>query len=232
MVNGAMAVAQPRSLSARLTSWVGTHLLPVFTVAGFVVYGLLRVSYANFYGRFDVDPEEVGLGQTTILVQTGLVVFASTLLSGALMMLGFLGYKALGLRPLTPAPNASFWVRALAFMGGPYWMVGITSVVLFATIVLYDLPNRARTRADQVERGETVRTTVSFLNLDLPVKALPVKLTTLAGGKLSANLTSPSLRYLGQADGVLVLYDWKAERVIRLPSDSVVVMTSTGEPGR
>jgi hypothetical protein len=222
-----MAATKAPSSFWRVTSWVGTHLLAVATIAGFTVYGLLRVSYATFYGRFDVEPEEVGLGQTEILTQSGLVLFVYVLFTGVVLGLAFLAYRAMVIRPAILEPNASLWRRALAFISGPYWMVGIPTVFAIGSLVLYELPVRARTLADQVERGETVRPSASFtLRTGLHVKAVPVRLTTLGGDELPSELTSPSLRYLGQASGVLILYDWKAERVIRLPMDSVVVTTS------
>lgn len=222
-----MAATKAPSSFWRVTSWVGTHLLAVATIAGFTVYGFVRVSYATFYGRFDVEPEEVGLGQTEILTQSGLVLFVSVLITGGVLGVAFLAYRALGIRPAILGPNASLWRRALAFSSGPYWIIVIPTVLILAFVVLFELPVRARTLADQVEKGETVRPSASFtLRAGLHVKAVPVRLTTLGGDELPSELTSPSLRYLGQASGVLILYDWKAERVIRLPMDSVVVTTS------
>jgi hypothetical protein len=61
---------------------------------------------------------------------------------------------------------------------------------------------------------------------DLYVKALPATLTSLSGNDLPRQLRSHSLRYLGKADGVLVLYDWRTEKTFRLPMSSVVVTTS------
>jgi hypothetical protein len=114
----------------------------------------------------------------------------------------------------------------LAFITSPYWIVVIPTVFAVALVLLFARPTRARSLADQVERGETVRPGASG-PIDLHVKSLPVTLTTLGENELPAELTSPSLRYPGRAGGVLVLYDWKAERVIRVPTDSVVVMTPT-----
>jgi hypothetical protein len=231
MVRGAMAATRAPSSFWRVTSWVGTHLLAVATIAGFIVYGFLRVSYATFYGRFDVEPEEVGLGQTEILTQSGLFLFVYVLFIGVVLGLAFLAYRAIGIRPVILEPDAPFWRRAVAFTSGPYWMVVIPTVLGLSFLVLFELPVRARTLADQVERGETVRPSGSFtLRAGLHVKAVPVRLTTLGGDELPSELRSPSLLYLGQASGVLIVYDWEAERVIRLPMDSVVMTTShTGE---
>jgi hypothetical protein len=41
-----------------------------WAVLGAIVYGLLRIDYALFYGRFGVAPEEVGLGYFEVLAQS------------------------------------------------------------------------------------------------------------------------------------------------------------------
>jgi len=222
-----MAVPQPPSFSSRLTKWVATHL-PATAIAllGIVAYSVLRVSYATFYGRFDVEPEEVGLGQTEIIAHTALALIVSILFFGGMMGLAYLVMGVLGARPGPVPADAPPWRRALAFTGTLYWLIVLPTVFILALLVLYTLPQRARSLADQVEQGQSVRPPVSVRILDLHVKALPVTLRSLGADPLPAQLRSPSLRYLGQAGGVLVLYDWKTERVIRLPAGSVVVMTS------
>jgi hypothetical protein len=227
MVRGAMAVTQPPSFSSRLTGWLVTHLpATVVTLTGILAYSVLRVSYATFYGRFDVEPEEVGLGQTEIIAHTALALFVSTLIVVAYLVLTYPLWRALGVRPYRVPSNAPLWRRVWAFTSTPYWYIVVPPVAVLAFLVLVTLPGRAGSLADQVERGQTVRPPISFRVVDLHVKALPVTLRSLGGDRLPAQLRSPSLRYLGEAGGALVLYDWRTERVIRLPVSSVVVMTS------
>ena len=196
-------------------------------IAGAVFYGVLRVSYTNFYARFDVEPEEVGLGQTEIVIQTGLLLLVSMVFVGVVMGAGFLIMKAMGAVPATDvAPDASLFRRALAFSGTPYSMIVVPAIFILALLVLVSLPGRGRSLADRVEKGETVRPPVSLTHWDLYVKALPATLTSLSGNDLPRQLRSHSLRYLGKADGVLVLYDWRTEKTFRLPMSSVVVTTS------
>jgi hypothetical protein len=223
-----MAARQPRSLFSRAASWLGTHVATAtVAIAGAVFYGVLRVSYANFYARFDVEPEEVGLGQTEIVIQTGLLLLVSMVFVGVVMGAGFLIMKAMGAVPATDvAPDASLFRRALAFSGTPYSMIVVPAIFILALLVLVSLPGRGRSLADRVEKGETVRPPVSLTHWDLYVKALPATLTSLSGNDLPRQLRSHSLRYLGKADGVLVLYDWRTEKTFRLPMSSVVVTTS------
>jgi len=221
---------QPDSLFSRGASWVATHLAAtVVAGAGAVFYGVLRVSYARFYGRFDVEPEEVGLGQTEILTQTGILLFISVSLAMVVLGIAFLMLRMIGGLPPAPVrvpPGAPLWRRAVAFTTTPYWIVVIPTISILAIYVVFELPGRARSLADRVEKGETVRPPASLLHWNLNVKALPARLTSLTGRGLRRELRSPSLRYLGRAGGVLVLYDWRAERTIRMPVDSVFVTTS------
>lgn len=224
----AIAVTQPASTFSRLTSWVATHLAATATtLVGIVAYSVLRVSYATFYGRFDVEPEEVGLGQTEIITHTILGLIALVLLVGAFMGFEFMALKALGgIRPVRVPDTGPLWRRALAFTTTPYWIILLPTLFTLALFVLFALPERAGSLADQVQKGETVRPPVSWHLLDLHVKALPVTLKSLGSDPLAAQLRSPSLRYLGEAGGLLVLYDWRAKKVIRLPAGSVMVLTS------
>jgi hypothetical protein len=226
MVGSAMAVTQPPPFFSRPTGWVATHLpATAITLAGIVAYSVLRVSYATFYGRFDIEPEEVGLGQTEIIAHTALALIVSVLFFAGVMGIAFVLLRLLGIRSYRVAANAPAWRKALAFTSTPYWIIVIPTIFIIALLVLFTLPQRARSLADQVEEGGTVRPPISFRILDLHVKALPVKLTRIGADPLPAQVRSPSLRYLGEAGGVVVLYDWKKERVIRLPASSVVVMT-------
>jgi hypothetical protein len=127
-------------------------------------------------------------------------------------------------RPTVP-PGVSLWRRAVSFTTGPYWIVVIPTSLMLVVVLGFALPARGRELADRVERGDAVRPPGgSFRSLDLHVKALPVTLTPLGQDELPAELKSRSLRYFGRASGGLILYDWKAEKVIRVPADSVVVV--------
>jgi hypothetical protein len=222
---------QPESLFTKAARWLATHLAAsLVAAAGVLLYGVLRVSYARFYGRFDVEPEEVGLGQTEILTQTGVLLFVSVSLAMFLLGILFLIMRTLGVLPVTATakvlPGAPLWRRAMAFTTTPYWMVVIPTIWLLAFYVLVELPGRATSLADRVESGEAVRPPASILHWNLAVEALPARLTSPSGNSLPPQLRSRSLRYLGKAGGMLVLYDWRTARTVRVPEGSVVVTTS------
>jgi hypothetical protein len=48
--------------------------LSALTILGFAAYAMVWVSYARFYGQFDIRPEDVGLTYAAILIRAGLGV--------------------------------------------------------------------------------------------------------------------------------------------------------------
>ena len=133
MVQEPMEGAKPSSLISRLARWVATHLAAtVVAVAGFIVYVIVRGSYATFYERFDVEPEEVGLGQTQIITHTAWLLFVLVVLMGAVLGLGYVILRAVGFRrTLDRLPaNAPLRWRLTAFTTTPYFMIVLPLVVL------------------------------------------------------------------------------------------------------
>jgi hypothetical protein len=59
--------ATPRRLRA-IVQWASDHPGQVAAAVGLILAAILRVSYAQFYGRLGVRPEEVGLGSAELLV--------------------------------------------------------------------------------------------------------------------------------------------------------------------
>ena len=76
-----------------------------WAVLGATVYGLLRIDYALFYGRFGVAPEEVGLGYFEVLAQSVVGTLMQILLQSLLVLvfivsasLLWMGVKRIGQR--------------------------------------------------------------------------------------------------------------------------------------
>lgn len=57
-------------------TWVLGHSIALVTILGVVLYGAIRLSYAIYYGKLGLTPEEVGLGYAEILARSamGIVV--------------------------------------------------------------------------------------------------------------------------------------------------------------
>jgi hypothetical protein len=236
-----MASTQPPWSLSRLARWVAEHLnATIVTLAGLGMYAVLRASYETFYGRFGVEPEEVGIGQTEILAQTGIALVIFGLFVAGLFLLGYLTLMAVvatvwrleawRLPPTRRPPGVSWWSlwRAAATRTSVPYVFIVLTVALLLAFVAFSLPARGRELAHRVESGKTVRLEAGPLGVsgDLHVEALPVTLAPLGHDDLPAKLKSPSLRYLGQAGGVFVLYDWEAKKTIRVSTAAVVAMTS------
>jgi hypothetical protein len=99
---------QPDDRDKTLVRQLTEHVLPLVGIAAALAYATLRLAYAHFYYKFDVAPEEVGLGQFQLLSQSfvGLVsvfvylvaiaLFASLIilpLGGLLFVLGYSGRR-------------------------------------------------------------------------------------------------------------------------------------------
>lgn len=57
-----------------LRAWVKDNVAVALTVGGLVLYVLLRLPYAVYYGRLGVDPEDVGLGYVETLARSTLAI--------------------------------------------------------------------------------------------------------------------------------------------------------------
>jgi hypothetical protein len=53
----------------RSLHWFSEHTVAALTLAGLFVYGGTLLVYAQFYGRFGIEPEEAGVGYTTTLAR-------------------------------------------------------------------------------------------------------------------------------------------------------------------
>lgn len=230
--------AQGSRLLFRLARWVSTHLTAtVITLVGIFTYSTLRISYSIFYGRFDVDPEEVGLGQSEILLQTafGLAVFIAVV--GVVLAVPYILARRVG-RAFEAwnhhgvPPNASLedrlFYRLTVFFAGPgrFLFVYLPLTAVAVILLAYFLPARARELADSVEHGEIIRPP-SSLSGDLHVRALRVTLLSHdASNELPSQYRSVSLRYLGEAGGTVILYDWKKRETFRVDARNYDVITS------
>ena len=57
------------TLRSRLEKWLAANTLAAVSIAGALVYGVIRISYVGFYGEFGLDPEDVGIGYAATLAR-------------------------------------------------------------------------------------------------------------------------------------------------------------------
>jgi hypothetical protein len=214
-----------RTRAARVLGWIGEHPVPAATIAGGVTYAVVRVSLARFYGRFGVEPEEVGLGYADVLVRT---VFGLALTYVLLFVAGFLVLAMLVGIAGKGGPLARYEDRAAQWAGPAFiaWLI----VVLPVLLVL--LPFRAEALADDIVAGTAVRPFRleeyrGDLSLGNPfgIRAEFVTVEALDGTvpPLLKNCDC-TLIYLGRSSGIAVLYDVTHRRTLRLPDAELVII--------
>ena len=76
-----------RTLANRLFVWIAENPGVSFTIASALLYGVVRASYAAFYARFGLQPEDVGLSETRMLAQSAIAV---GLLLGGTVLFAFI----------------------------------------------------------------------------------------------------------------------------------------------
>jgi hypothetical protein len=202
---------------------VWTYVIPAASTIGLLVYGMLRQLYAHFYGSLGASPEEVGLGYSETLALSGMAVLWVLILPPALVLLGLQVVP----RRRRERP-ADHWVRLFA---PP---LALLLLVLGAAVLIggtWEATGRAYD-------GRAV-TSVNIAELQvLGLRAEPATVWWKTGREVGdpALTSGECLLYLGQANGITVLYDPGPPtiRTIRLQTADVVVDVARAEhqPGQ
>jgi hypothetical protein len=198
-------------------TWIIDHLAPLLAVAAATIYAVLRVSYATFYSRFDLDPEEVGLGEVQILVRSFEALTSTVVYALIVVAFFFVRERRQSVKESPSRPYARHW---------PY----LTFIGAAALVLLFSLPTDATRLANKVQKGAPVHAKPFslkslFLPARLDVKAPPATITPLGAQELPERLRSRALRFLGESGGTVVLYDYRRRTTLRVPKDSVLVTT-------
>jgi hypothetical protein len=182
---------------------VASTVLPL----GLVIYGMSSVEYTAFYGTLNVDPNEVGMNYATTLSHaTGLITF----LSFALGVLYYPYYRSRARR------RASTTRRNIYIIGG----------LILLALVTIELGILAALDAKAVRSGKAVGTYGPSVFPLLSYRATPVMIE--AAGKFGdapaiERLESRRLLYLGQANGIAVVYDSCEKTAVYVPMTSALL---------
>jgi hypothetical protein len=107
--------AQPeRRLANRMFVWVAANAGISFTIASVLLYGVVRASYAAFYARFGLEPEDVGLGETRMPAQSAIAVailLAVTAVFAVITRFAFGVFKAMPRRLTWMLPHTDHIIR-------------------------------------------------------------------------------------------------------------------------
>ena len=198
-----------------------------------VAYVAVRLAYTSFYNTLGVAPEDLGLGKVDLLVRSAglLALFA---LAGVLL-LEVAAFVAMLVAVLMAAAQV-FFKRAPEDTRKPeqdtpaagprrrpawakrWWMAGAAiSVALVVVLIAVLAPLAAR----RVEQGKAYR------DWTVPWRADPATVRWLHQPLAGDPLSGRCVMYLGQANGISVLYDVRSRRLVRIPSSEVVILIDT-----
>ena len=181
-----------------LIVWVAENTLAALTIAGALLYGIVRFGLQLFYDEFGLAPEDVGLGYGETLARAT----------------GFAFFFAIVLSPLV----AYALLRRIRLTR---WLV--VGFVALAIPVLVAVAAMAIVNADRVKQGDSVR---SWFVLDFGIRGEPAEIAWIdpeSAPKEHAELQDHELMLLDHSGGTVTLYDVTEERTVQIPSSTVAV---------
>jgi hypothetical protein len=214
----------------RLGAWVGANPLPFLTLLGVLWYALTTVSFSAFYVELGLTPSEVGITYTDTLVRA-VAALPILVLAWAFFFVLFIVFSvaweavAVGWRQLRNKPDREHPLvaekdhrRRLAVFG--------LGTAIFALFLAW--PALSRDLADEVKDGKAVTPGFPSWTNPLGLRAQPARITWLEGSPPTGleGLAGESLLYLGQASGMLVLFNPATDQALRVPSGAVVLSVS------
>ena len=185
--------------------------------AGLIVYSISYWEATGFYDQFGVDPAEVGLSQTTLVLQA-----AVKLLTGSVFVLFVGSLFALIRRALSrrDAHGKSDVRTTVSVVSGLVWCASVSAVLIGLGVAGY---------LSSIDFGRTVRGQTNpihqpFLSrVFLDVKATPVSVAWHFQMPVGVSAHDP-LVLLGNANGIIVLYDGAdGGMTLRVPVSNVQI---------
>jgi hypothetical protein len=205
----------------------------VLALSAVLLYAYLSIGYERFYGSLGVDPGAVGLSYTGVLARSSGFVLAFLLAvvigaGGPLSLHRDIQRERRKNPTALPRPGLPRPVLIAIFL---------ITIVLIGTLTVPML--NAGDAARDVKAGKPVGPIrfpgppwVPLPTLPLPVLAIHAAPATVEpAGKpgdspAAERLQGRKVLYLGQAGGVVVLYDPSAQQVIYIPAGSVFLHVS------
>lgn len=204
--------------------------VPVVGTVGVLLYGLFRLAYLFFYLRLRTTPEEVGYDYARLLAVAAGGAVELAILCGGLFVVVTSAYAAARLAPAVVRRRGrrSSWRAVLRILRRNLRRIAIRCIVAGAATSMLSLPALAYWQGGLAQRGQTVRNVYIFGLPALPVlavTAVPADVAWVDGdtGKPLLLTERICLMYLGESNGVTVLYDVGTRESLRIPSDRITV---------
>ena len=193
------------------------------------MYGLVRLFYERFYDNFYVAPEDVGASSSVVLAQTavglislfGFSAILAALAFGLLLFYGWLLYLFARLFRRRNRPVVPDWLKARRALK----VVAIATLSLTLVSLVLDLRRSTDWAVDCALAGESVET-VDFRPLSVAIlrlRAQRIEVTWLNPSRKLESARGERVLYLGEASGVVSVYDVDSRRTVRFPSSAVAI---------
>jgi len=243
-------------LWSKTVDWASKNPGASVSLLGLLLYAELRLATGIFYGVLGTTPEEVGLGYGSTLAQSIIGVAGLAVLYVALRVAWFAtrfvrstarqsraspdaAVTTSDSRAIIPGIRIRFHrartrlvsagreaVSAVRQSGLATTTKGWAIIVL---LLLLEVPITTYANANNAKHGYAIRAQLA----GIPIWGVKAELAYVVWTNPQA--TAPlgirnraCLLYLGQANGVTVLYDASGKRTLRIPSGTILV--STGGP--
>ena len=204
-------------------------LLPgVITVLGVVLYGALLGSYRRFYGAFNVDPEDVGLGYVTTLTRSmGFIVLLA--LAVAIALIQVLTFR---LRPLEPSASETLKQvkRRQSRLRNKSIMLAITSAgmaIYTSGTVIFLLTGQIDQQIERVREGREASDPELFFFTIIDLNGEPSRIQWLNSqakpADPAADPANDELIYLGGTSTHSIFWDKTRGETLRIPVATVLI---------
>ena len=205
---------------SRLEDWLKDNIVAAVSIAGALVYGMIRISYVGFYGEFGLDPEDVGIGYAATLARA----LPGLLFWFAVLGLWLLAYYALVVwRHGVEAPERVSRLRRYIAWGlaGSFPLMFLVSA------------GDAQRAAAAVKRGDELRAPAGVISWGIVRDPLgftvrEVNLEWIDGDASAHTKLGRPLMLLGNDSDVYYVYDVQFKRTLRLPRSLVIVSEDIG----
>jgi hypothetical protein len=200
---------------------------------GLLSFLFIQRAYDDFYGRFGVNPTEVGIDIYVVAYRAAYAIFVNGLLV-LLMVLATLEAIVVVWRLVThqagsgKTPWPSLNRRLRGWLSGYFSLYSARLIALFLVfavfglmyVLLITLPSNSL--EDRIRGGESVETVTRITPL-LWVRAERVRVDWIGPAETALPEGRP-LTYLGSNEGIVIVYDLCEEMAVRVPAERVIVI--------
>ncbi|MFB7242686.1 hypothetical protein ACFCYX_09485 [Streptomyces populi] len=230
---------QPKSTGVKFLADLATHLTPALTITGLILFVVLSMLYENYFFALGAAPSDVGIGYIeTLAFSYGYVAILGV--GSVILFLLFWGVsqafkKTSDRREKAGQPHGrGARINAIGkrFVSRHPLAITVLYVTLFGLFLGYNLID-VRVQEDVGRLILTGRPVSPYRWCSLTFLDIRAQEATLGPGTdalLIRSYKGHTLRYLGVANRLYILYDVTARRVVRFSVEKAFLATSPLHP--